>query len=32
MVIEPTYRRYPTQDQENWARQQLQAQFDKLAA
>jgi aminoglycoside phosphotransferase (APT) family kinase protein len=32
MVIEPTYRRYPSQDQENWARQQLQAQFEKLDA
>ncbi len=31
MVIECTYRRYPTQDQENWSRQQLQIQFDKLA-
>ncbi len=30
MVIECTYRHYPTQDQENWARLQLQNQFQKL--
>jgi len=31
MVIECTYRHYTTQDQENWARQQLQDQFEKLS-
>jgi len=32
MIIECTYRRYPTQDQENWARQQLQIQLAKLSS
>ena len=30
MVIECTYRQYPTHDQENWARGVLQAELDKL--
>ena len=30
MVIECTYRQYPTQDQENWARGMLANELDKL--
>jgi len=30
MVIESTYRNYPTNDQENWARQKLSAEISKL--
>jgi aminoglycoside phosphotransferase (APT) family kinase protein len=32
MIIECTYRRYPTQDQENWARRLLAVELDKLQA
>ena len=31
MVIECAYRQYPTQDQENWARQMLAIEMEKLA-
>ena len=32
MIIECTYRRYPMQDQENWARRLLAVELDKLQA
>jgi aminoglycoside phosphotransferase (APT) family kinase protein len=32
MIIECTYRRYPTQDQENWARRLLAVELGKLQA